>query len=153
MCSGGNFLLPFFLVDLIIKVQRIRNVDGFSNFIHTKIKLFVVFSADLLYGVFILIRCRMYMKYFRSTQSRDFCVLGSSRSESLTCEHISTMSFPKKPGGKALDALQNLPRITLANLRPEPGSKKAASWTFLSVHIEILANVAWQLAALLSYAN
>ncbi|KAG7231167.1 hypothetical protein INR49_011998 [Caranx melampygus] len=34
------------------------------------------------------------------------------------------MSFPKKPGGKALDALQNLPRITLANLRPEPGSKQ-----------------------------
>ncbi|XP_073344408.1 large ribosomal subunit protein uL15m [Pagrus major] len=32
------------------------------------------------------------------------------------------MSFPKKPGGKALDVLQTLPRITLANLRPEPGS-------------------------------
>lgn len=35
------------------------------------------------------------------------------------------MSFPKKPGGKALDVLQTLPRITLANLRPEPGSRKA----------------------------
>ncbi|CAN9506388.1 unnamed protein product [Ophioblennius macclurei] len=34
------------------------------------------------------------------------------------------MSFPKKPGGKALDVLQTLPRITLANLRPEPGSTK-----------------------------
>ncbi|XP_056155164.1 39S ribosomal protein L15, mitochondrial [Lampris incognitus] len=34
------------------------------------------------------------------------------------------MPFPKKPGGKSLDVLQNLPRITLANLRPEPGSKK-----------------------------
>ncbi|TKS87624.1 39S ribosomal protein L15, mitochondrial [Collichthys lucidus] len=33
------------------------------------------------------------------------------------------MSVPKKPGGKALEVLQNLPRITLANLRPEPGSK------------------------------
>lgn len=32
------------------------------------------------------------------------------------------MPVPRKPGGKALDALQNLPRITLANLRPEPGS-------------------------------
>ncbi len=38
------------------------------------------------------------------------------------------MSFPKKPGGKALDALQNLPRITLANLRPEPGSKKSVGF-------------------------
>uniref|UniRef100_A0A3Q2QKI7 Large ribosomal subunit protein uL15m n=1 Tax=Fundulus heteroclitus TaxID=8078 RepID=A0A3Q2QKI7_FUNHE len=35
------------------------------------------------------------------------------------------MSFTKKTGGKALDVLQNLPRITLANLRPEPGAKKA----------------------------
>jgi len=34
------------------------------------------------------------------------------------------MSFPKKPGGKALEVLQNLPRISLMNLRPEPGSKK-----------------------------
>ncbi|TMS09284.1 39S ribosomal protein L15, mitochondrial [Larimichthys crocea] len=34
------------------------------------------------------------------------------------------MSVPKKPGGKALEVLQNLPRITLANLRPEPGSKQ-----------------------------
>ncbi|XP_037550426.1 39S ribosomal protein L15, mitochondrial [Nematolebias whitei] len=34
------------------------------------------------------------------------------------------MSCTKKTGGKALDVLQNLPRITLANLRPEPGSKK-----------------------------
>ncbi|KAM9827650.1 large ribosomal subunit protein uL15m [Neosynchiropus ocellatus] len=34
------------------------------------------------------------------------------------------MSFPKKPGGKALDVLQTLPRITLANLRPEPGARK-----------------------------
>lgn len=34
------------------------------------------------------------------------------------------MSIPKKTGGKAFDILQNLPRITLANLRPEPGSKK-----------------------------
>ncbi|KAI9516632.1 YmL15 [Dissostichus eleginoides] len=34
------------------------------------------------------------------------------------------MSFPKKPG-KALDILKNLPRITLANLRREPGSIKA----------------------------
>lgn len=35
------------------------------------------------------------------------------------------MSIPKKPGGKAFEILQSLPRITLANLRPEPGSKKA----------------------------
>ncbi|KAM6977632.1 large ribosomal subunit protein uL15m [Aplochiton taeniatus] len=35
------------------------------------------------------------------------------------------MSLTKKTGGKALDILQNLPRITLANLRPEPGSKHA----------------------------
>ncbi|XP_068160375.1 large ribosomal subunit protein uL15m [Antennarius striatus] len=35
------------------------------------------------------------------------------------------MSFPKKPGGKAFDTLKNLPRITLANLRPEPGSIRA----------------------------
>ncbi|XP_029313439.1 large ribosomal subunit protein uL15m [Cottoperca gobio] len=34
------------------------------------------------------------------------------------------MSFPKKPGGKALEVLQTLPRITLANLRPEPGATK-----------------------------
>lgn len=34
------------------------------------------------------------------------------------------MSFPKKPGGKALEILQNLPRITLANIRAEPGTKK-----------------------------
>lgn len=41
--------------------------------------------------------------------------------------HVSVwnMSFTKKTGSKALDALQNLPRITLANLRPEPGAKKA----------------------------
>lgn len=37
------------------------------------------------------------------------------------------MSFPKKPGGKAIDVLQTLPRITLANLRPEPGSKQEVS--------------------------
>uniref|UniRef100_A0A1A8SPV3 Large ribosomal subunit protein uL15m n=1 Tax=Nothobranchius rachovii TaxID=451742 RepID=A0A1A8SPV3_9TELE len=34
------------------------------------------------------------------------------------------MSVTKKTGSKALDVLQNLPRITLANLRPEPGSWK-----------------------------
>ncbi|CAK6976749.1 S ribosomal protein L15%2C mitochondrial [Scomber scombrus] len=34
------------------------------------------------------------------------------------------MSFPKKPGGKALDVLKTLPRISLANLRPEPGATK-----------------------------
>ncbi|TNN65799.1 39S ribosomal protein L15, mitochondrial [Liparis tanakae] len=34
------------------------------------------------------------------------------------------MSFPKKTGSKALDVLQNLPRITLANLRAEPGARK-----------------------------
>lgn len=37
------------------------------------------------------------------------------------------MSFPKKPGGKAIDVLQTLPRITLANLRPEPGARKLVS--------------------------
>lgn len=44
--------------------------------------------------------------------------------------HVSVwnMSFTKKTGSKALDALQNLPRITLANLRPEPGAKKAVSY-------------------------
>lgn len=43
--------------------------------------------------------------------------------------HVSkrNMSFTKKTGNKALDALQNLPRITLANLRPEPGAKKPVS--------------------------
>ncbi|XP_062335522.1 large ribosomal subunit protein uL15m [Osmerus eperlanus] len=35
------------------------------------------------------------------------------------------MSLTKKPGGKALEILQNLPRITLANLRADPGTKKA----------------------------
>ncbi|XP_036377733.1 39S ribosomal protein L15, mitochondrial [Megalops cyprinoides] len=35
------------------------------------------------------------------------------------------MSVSKTPGGKALDILRTLPRITLANLRPNPGSKKA----------------------------
>uniref|UniRef100_G3NK52 Large ribosomal subunit protein uL15m n=1 Tax=Gasterosteus aculeatus TaxID=69293 RepID=G3NK52_GASAC len=35
------------------------------------------------------------------------------------------MSFPKKTASKALGILQNLPRISLANLRPEPGAKKA----------------------------
>ncbi|XP_053715728.1 39S ribosomal protein L15, mitochondrial [Synchiropus splendidus] len=35
------------------------------------------------------------------------------------------MSFPKRPGGKALDVLQTLPRITLANLRPEPGARQS----------------------------
>ncbi|KAM7390284.1 hypothetical protein PAMA_008453 [Pampus argenteus] len=34
------------------------------------------------------------------------------------------MSFPKKPGGKSLDVLKTLPRISLANLRPEPGARK-----------------------------
>ncbi|XP_061877945.1 large ribosomal subunit protein uL15m [Entelurus aequoreus] len=34
------------------------------------------------------------------------------------------MSFPKKPPSKALEILQGLPRISLANLRPEPGSTK-----------------------------
>lgn len=38
------------------------------------------------------------------------------------------MSFPKKPASKALGILQNLPRISLANLRPEPGAKKAVSF-------------------------
>lgn len=47
--------------------------------------------------------------------------------------HVSywIMSFPKKPGGKALDILQNLPRITLANLRPEPGSRKEVLFVFI----------------------
>lgn len=55
------------------------------------------------------------------------------------------MSFTKKTGGKALDALQNLPRITLANLRPEPGSKKLVSMaTSMSLHNKTLANVARQ---------
>ncbi|XP_061821049.1 large ribosomal subunit protein uL15m [Nerophis lumbriciformis] len=34
------------------------------------------------------------------------------------------MSFPKKPPSKALEILQGLPRISLVNLRPEPGSTK-----------------------------
>ncbi|XP_077365502.1 large ribosomal subunit protein uL15m [Festucalex cinctus] len=34
------------------------------------------------------------------------------------------MSFPRKTGGKAFEALRNLPRISLANLRPEPGATK-----------------------------
>ncbi|XP_077410606.1 large ribosomal subunit protein uL15m [Vanacampus margaritifer] len=34
------------------------------------------------------------------------------------------MSFPHKTGGKAFEALRNLPRISLANLRPEPGATK-----------------------------
>ncbi|XP_028822475.1 large ribosomal subunit protein uL15m [Denticeps clupeoides] len=33
------------------------------------------------------------------------------------------MSASKATGGKSLDILKNLPRITLANLRPNPGSK------------------------------
>lgn len=43
------------------------------------------------------------------------------------------MPFTKKPGVKALDALQNLPRITLANLRPEPGARKPVSLNVLSL--------------------
>lgn len=63
------------------------------------------------------------------------------------------MSFTKKPGGKALDALQNLPRITLANLRPEPGSKKLVSLTTsMSLRNKTLANVARQPAAV-THAN
>ncbi|XP_066575844.1 large ribosomal subunit protein uL15m [Amia ocellicauda] len=34
------------------------------------------------------------------------------------------MSVPKKPGEKALNLLRNLPRISLVNLRPNPGAKK-----------------------------
>ncbi|XP_034023338.1 39S ribosomal protein L15, mitochondrial [Thalassophryne amazonica] len=34
------------------------------------------------------------------------------------------MSFPKNPISKALEVVQNLPRISLVNLRPEPGTKK-----------------------------
>ncbi|XP_077480030.1 large ribosomal subunit protein uL15m [Stigmatopora argus] len=34
------------------------------------------------------------------------------------------MSFPNKTSGKALEALRNLPRLSLLNLRPEPGSQK-----------------------------
>ncbi|XP_028290102.1 large ribosomal subunit protein uL15m [Gouania willdenowi] len=34
------------------------------------------------------------------------------------------MPLPKPPGGTGLDVLQKLPRITLANLRPEPGSRQ-----------------------------
>ncbi|XP_076147404.1 large ribosomal subunit protein uL15m [Alosa pseudoharengus] len=34
------------------------------------------------------------------------------------------MSVSKTTGGKSLDILKNLPRITLANLRPNPGAKK-----------------------------
>lgn len=63
------------------------------------------------------------------------------------------MSFTKKTGGKALDALQNLPRITLANLRPEPGSKKLVSLTSLmSLHNKTLANVAKQ-PTVVTHAN
>ncbi|XP_051910845.1 39S ribosomal protein L15, mitochondrial [Hippocampus zosterae] len=32
------------------------------------------------------------------------------------------MSFPHKIGGKAFEALRNMPRISLENLRPEPGA-------------------------------
>lgn len=35
------------------------------------------------------------------------------------------MAVSKVPGGKALDILKTLPKITLANLRPNPGAKKA----------------------------
>ncbi|XP_061661996.1 large ribosomal subunit protein uL15m [Syngnathoides biaculeatus] len=34
------------------------------------------------------------------------------------------MSFPYKTGGKAFEALRNLPRISLGSLRPEPGASK-----------------------------
>ncbi|KAI1889120.1 hypothetical protein AGOR_G00175800 [Albula goreensis] len=34
------------------------------------------------------------------------------------------MSVSKTPGGKALDVLKTLPRITLANLRPNPGARQ-----------------------------
>ncbi|KAM9774550.1 large ribosomal subunit protein uL15m [Syngnathus typhle] len=34
------------------------------------------------------------------------------------------MSFPTKSGSKAFEALRNLPRLSLANLRPEPGATK-----------------------------
>lgn len=33
------------------------------------------------------------------------------------------MSLIKKPGGKTIEIVKNLPRITLANLRPNPGAK------------------------------
>lgn len=41
------------------------------------------------------------------------------------------MSFPKKPGGKGLDVLQTLPRISLANLRPEPGARHRVNLIYL----------------------
>lgn len=50
------------------------------------------------------------------------------------------MSFPKKPGGKALDVLQSLPRISLANLRPEPGATKAVRVSFFICVIVVVSS-------------
>jgi len=37
------------------------------------------------------------------------------------------MSVSKTTAGKTIDIVKNLPRITLANLRPNPGAKKDVS--------------------------
>lgn len=57
------------------------------------------------------------------------------------------MSFTKNPSGKALEALQKLPRISLKNLRPEPGSKKAVGWNsfrllgYFSIHANVASRI------------
>lgn len=140
MCSKVIFLI---LLDSIILGQRIylRDVEFYFYFyfyfyIHPNQT--VVFSADLLHGVFILTRHQMWWEVLPLKSVTWLMCPWSLWVPDMWAN--STMSFPKKPGGKALDALQNLPRITLANLRPEPGSKKAASWTSLSVQNETLAD-------------
>lgn len=76
-------------------------------------------------AVLLFFTYRLTIKYFRSHRGH---VTAVSLVYNIWHVSIWNMSFTKKTGGKALDALQNLPRITLANLRPEPGAKKAVSY-------------------------
>lgn len=63
---------------------------------------------------------------------KQFSVLYHVGVDSLPLERDSKMSVPKNTGGKGLDLLRNLPRISLANLRPNPGAKKAVSPVILN---------------------
>lgn len=56
---------------------------------------------------------------------KQFSVLYHVGVDYLPLERDSKMSVSKNTGGKGLDLLRNLPRISLANLRPNPGAKKA----------------------------
>lgn len=44
------------------------------------------------------------------------------------------MSLIKKTGGKTIEIVKNLPRITLANLRPNPGAKILVSISYVKCY-------------------